>query len=263
MFSALRRHISPATVLAFVALVFAVTGGAFAASGPGSSPGAKASASSVLGRVAKSKPKAKAGPRGPAGPKGAAGATGATGSAGPAGAIGPAGPAGGKGEPGAAGANGSNGETGPRGPEGPQGEPGSPWTGGGTLPAEATETGTWSAGETSSLANVLVPITFNVQLAKALGKEDVHYVTAGTTPAGCPGTAENPQAEPGNLCVYEGLVQGLNNNTESGIVAIFAPGRSPNQFQVEGDSAGKSGAVLYFVHKEAEFDAFGSWAVTG
>jgi hypothetical protein len=112
MFQRVRKQINPAMILALVALVFAVTGGAFAASGDGGGTGAKATASVTHGHLSasaaksKAKPKTKAGARGPAGPKGAMGTTG------PAGPQGPAGAAGAKGETGAAGANGSNGTDG-------------------------------------------------------------------------------------------------------------------------------------------------------
>jgi hypothetical protein len=119
MFSAIRTHLSYSNVAATLALVFALTGGAFAAtSHPGSgSTGSKASASvRPVARTAKAKSKTKASPRGPAGPKGATGATG------PAGPTGPAGAAGSKGENGAPGANGENGKTGETGKEGKAGE---------------------------------------------------------------------------------------------------------------------------------------------
>ena len=83
MFRALRKHLTPSTFIAFLALVFAVTGGAFAASGPGGGGSAKATASSTrtgsAGSLSPRPPRAspsrraKAGPRGPAGPKGATG----------------------------------------------------------------------------------------------------------------------------------------------------------------------------------------------
>ena len=88
MFSALRKQITPTTVVAFMALVFAITGGAFAASSGGGDKGSNATASVVpLAGAAKSKakPKAKAGPRGPAGPAGKNGANGAAGPQGPGG----------------------------------------------------------------------------------------------------------------------------------------------------------------------------------
>ncbi len=181
MLSVLRRHMNPATAMAFAALVFAMTGGAYAVTGHGGGSGSKATAS-VTATAAKSKGKPKGGARGPAGPKGA---TGATGSAGPAGPAGATGPVGGTGPQGAAGTNGSNGETGKTGEPGapgakgksvvsaafegtsePAGEPckkgggnsvevegsgkktyacnGSPWSVGGTLPPGKSETGTWA-----------------------------------------------------------------------------------------------------------------------
>jgi hypothetical protein len=72
MFSALRKHLTPGTFIALIALIFAMTGGAFAASSSGGGSGAKATASVTRGTsvaaAAKSKAKPKAGPRGPAGP---------------------------------------------------------------------------------------------------------------------------------------------------------------------------------------------------
>ncbi len=202
-----RRQLSPATVMAFVALVFATTGGAFAVTGRGGSgPAASAGSVSAVATVAKSKakPKAKAGPRGPAGPQGPAGSTGPTGPSGAAGAQGPAGPAG---PTGAAGANGTNGTNGTsvtsvesQGKIGSceeggsaftsasgktyacKGKEGSPWTAGGTLPAGATETGAWRAGAslfkrtTTNLGAIREVLSFPIPLAKSLGNEEVHYI---------------------------------------------------------------------------------------
>ena len=145
MFSRIRNrlHLTPSMAIAFVALVLALTGGAFAAT-PHGGGGATATAAK-----SKAKPKAKAGPRGPAGPAGKTGATGATG---PAGATGPGGAAGAKGETGGAGVQGVQGETGATGPQGPigdtgvQGPQGEPWTPNNTLPANATEKGTLERG---------------------------------------------------------------------------------------------------------------------
>jgi hypothetical protein len=113
--SRLKKHLTPSTAIASLALVFAVTGGAFAATGNrGGSSHANATggdaASQTLAVVAKSKAKSKtkAGPRGPAGPKGATGATGATGAAGPAGPT----DATGAGTPGTTGTEGKEGKPG-------------------------------------------------------------------------------------------------------------------------------------------------------
>ena len=173
-----------------MALVFALTGGAVAATshgGGGSGAPAKATASvRPVATVAKAKSKAKSGPRGP---KGAAGPTGQAGKNGANGATGPAGAPGAKGENGAAGGPGSNGTgvtstafsgekgscveggteltsasgttlvcNGESGPKGRNGSEGSPWTDGGTLPTEtgeegkpATETGSWATPDEKTI----------------------------------------------------------------------------------------------------------------
>jgi len=123
MFAALRSRLTFSNVVAMLALVFAMSGGAYAVSSrnDGSSIGrstrANASSRGVLARKrskGKSSPVGKPGPRGPAGPTGPVGSVGATG---PTGAVGPAGSAGLKGENGKTGENGKNGEA---------GEPGAP-----------------------------------------------------------------------------------------------------------------------------------------
>ena len=199
MFQRVRKQITPATVMAFVALVFAVTGGAFAATGGSGNSPAKATAAvaSVHAVVAKAKKKA-ASTRGPAGPKGATGATGATGPAGPGG---PAGAAGAKGEDGAAGGPGTQGVQGEKGTTGTNGESvksspvpvepgaahcpegGAEFTAektkktyacngekgvihpGETLPSGASETGVWLVQATGSGAEYhQIPISFPIPL---------------------------------------------------------------------------------------------------
>jgi len=165
-----RKHFNAGTVVAIVALVFAMTGGAFAVTSKGGSGNASA--------VAAKKKKAKV-LRGPRGPKGATGATGPAGPAGLTGPVGPQGPAGptgpaGKGEKGEKGDKGDPGEsvvsaslnageegcteggskftvggkttTACNGEKGEPGQPGTPGTTGftKTLPSKKTETGTWA-----------------------------------------------------------------------------------------------------------------------
>src|SRR6188768_510215 len=144
MFSTLRTRFGIPGVISAMALVFAMFGGAYAASN--SSGGGKATASA----------KAKKGPRGPKGAKG---------DMGPAGPQGPAGAAGAKGDAGSPGSPGANGKSVALVNEAPDnceeggftyevegsgeenevcnGEEGSPWTDGGTLPSGSTETGVW------------------------------------------------------------------------------------------------------------------------
>jgi Collagen triple helix repeat (20 copies) len=195
MLSPLRNRFGIPGVISVIALVFAMIGGAYAATN--NSGGGKATASA----------KAKKGPRGARGPQG------------PAGPVGPAGPAGAKGDAGAAGANGTNGkdgaqgptgktgptgEEGPEGPEGPEGEKGEPWTVGGTLPSKATETGVWSMGgyTVEALSSnpgtpFNVPIPFSIPLADDLeGEGVVHYLKAGESGGeNCPGSPQEPKAK--------------------------------------------------------------------
>jgi hypothetical protein len=98
MFSALRKriHVSPTTVIATLALVFAMTGGAYAA---------KKYLITSTKQISPSVLKSLQGKAGPAGTNGAPGAQGAQGAQGPAG---PGGTGGAKGEKGAPGTNGTS-----------------------------------------------------------------------------------------------------------------------------------------------------------
>ena len=150
MFQKLRKriHLTPSMFVAFIALVFATTGGAFAMSG--AQAGRAPSDTLAIAAKSKGKSKSKPGPRGPAGPKGA---TGATGAAGATGATGPAG-ANGAGTPGATGNTGEKGEsiTGKTGPAGPQGKEGNIQA---TLPSGKTETGSWVS------RHLLAPVSYS------------------------------------------------------------------------------------------------------
>jgi hypothetical protein len=168
-------------VISVLALVFAMLGGAYAAS---QQEGGKASVSS-----------AKRGPRGPRGPKG------------PTGDQGPGGPQGLAGVNGKNGATGPRGATGPEGPTGPTGPAGSPWTGGGTLPPGETEVGTFSVKVTGSDENV-ANISFPVPLPNVVAFEHVLGVNPGETVEHCDGGPGEPKADPGYICIYD--------NTESG-----------------------------------------------
>src|SRR5438128_9675848 len=148
MFSTLRTRFGIPGVISVIALVFAMFGGAYAASN--SASGGKATASA----------KAKKGPRGPKG------ATGPAGPQGPAGLQGPKGDSGAPGSNGAPGAAGKSVVIGNAAPgcdfggksvevegnaaskkeicNGEEGPAGSPWTLEGTLPSGSTETGAYS-----------------------------------------------------------------------------------------------------------------------
>ncbi len=281
MFKALRKHITPATVLAFVALVFAVTGGAFAASGNGggtersSGIGRQATASLTRGNPvataakSKAKSKTKAGPRGPAGPAGKNGATGATGPAGPAGATGPGGAAGAKGETGAQGPQGSPGTPGATGPEGKSG-----FTE--TLPKGKTEQGVWAVSGQSGVATGAISFVIPLESAPA-----VDYVnengqeltgTGAQTPAVCTGSAVNPTAPEGTLCVYATSGRETNVSTVTNDNEVLHAGWKwgvsvDNGVTGSPATATPFGAEVYVISENIEsggreVHVEGTWAVT-
>ena len=289
MFSKIRRklHITPSGVIAIIALVFAATGGAFAASshGGGSSPSkATASVSRATGgpgalnlaTTAKKKPKAKAPARGPAGP---AGKNGTNGTNGAPGATGPAGPAGTAGATGATGTGteGHEGKEGKAGAEGKEGKQGviHPHE---KLPSKATETGSWSLSVGEAEAdNVDTSISFTIPLATALPAEDVHYVNEegkeevtfngsafeAVATSDCPGTTAEPAASPGNLCVYQQDVPIPAVREEKGIAEnfIYPSDAKGDAFLPEG--AATTGAIVGLVRGEnVPIFAYGTWAVT-
>jgi hypothetical protein len=162
------------------------------------------------------------GPQGPTGPFG--GPTGETGPPGEKGATGPAG-----GGTGGAGITGAAGPTGEKGATGPTGPPGTGGTGGGGvsreecelvkappehidcfLKSKATETGGWSAtmraasgteqAETQGVVSFPIPLKVNEQVK--LNYRDEAQSASPAAP--CLGSATEPIAEAGNLCVYRG-----------------------------------------------------------
>jgi hypothetical protein len=233
MFSTIRKRITYANIVATLALLFAMSGGALAASHY-----LVTSTKQISPKVLKAL-------------KGAPGKSGTPGATGPAGPTGPTGPAGAKGEPG---------PTGPQGPQGLKGEDGAPGAPGkngttgftATLPSGKTETGTWAFANATKGAASLVPVSFTIQLETA--PEHIHYVThseQGGANAECPGTVEAPSAGKSSLCIYEGQLAG-------GYAEEVAPTGNPG--------AGISGAVLIFYgienKEEISSSGFGSWAVT-
>ena len=270
MFSRLRKRFTYTNVAMTLALVFAMTGGAYAAS-KFVITSTKQIKPSVLKQL-----------------QGKAGKAGAQGSAGPAGAAGPQGPAG------KDGANGANGE---KGASGSNGESvavtklnsgnatckeggaefksgtgsahacnGSPWTAGGTLPVGASETGTWSIGETSKEGFVFSSISFTVPLAAPIAEGNAHIFEGKTAPLGCTLTeTENPttkvmttqlSALSGNLCVW--FDQGLGVSSELKAAELSAVNLAIQEFGV-----GRTGTVLFGQGIKAGARALGIWAVTG
>ncbi len=240
MFSPMRNRFGIPGAISVIALVFAMMGGAYAAS----NNSGKATASA----------KAKKGPRGPKG---------ATGPAGPAG---PQGPAGANGKDGAQGAKGDTGPQGPQGPEGPEGEEGSPWTAGGTLPVGSTETGVWSGSSArftleGEEAMEDTSVSFPIHLASA---PTFVYVAADSegnmsSAAGCPGVSGGvPKASSGKFCVYGvGLKFGALNFPGSSVQLINPTSGG------EVETTIPAGAVLRLSCAVERCVNHGLWAVTG
>ncbi len=281
MFSTLRTRFGIPGVISVMALVFAMFGGAYAASN--SSGGGKATASAK----AKQGPRGKTGKAGPAGPAGPAGAQGPKGDTGPEGPEGEKGKTGNNGTIGVSGTDGTSvtNTTEPGGANcteggtklvgtsttyacnGVKGDEGSPWTAGGTLPSGKTETGAWSADglinspEPGEVINsqTFAPIPFAIPLAAPLGEADVHYVNeagleGGAPSTKCTGTAAAPTAASGNLCIYSA--------TEANVT-------TSNEFIVKASSnvelgAATAGSALLVLATSSEFEgfAYGTWAVT-
>jgi Collagen triple helix repeat (20 copies) len=270
MFSRVVRRVRPSTVIATVALVLAMSGGAYAAG------------KYVITSPKQIKPSVLKSLQGKVGKAGANGAAGATGPAGPAG---PAGAAGAKGEPGPKGEAGAKGEAGPKGEKGLSGETG--FTS--TLPSGKTETGSYAfSAEVQTGEGVSVPISFSIPLASPLGAGKVHLITAdgtkeiiedeasGTpeevTPTECgialptPGTAANPAAAAGNLCVYvthstpNMLAHSGSNFIIDSSKECTALGCIP-ELGGPGSGAGVSGARIEIFNANKYF-GYGTWAVT-
>ncbi len=187
MLKTVRRNLSLPTAIAVMALVFAMTGGAFAAKDYVAGP-----AEATQSKKGKSK-------RGPQGPRGKQGKTGPMG---PQGAVGPQGPI---------------------GPQGPKGDTGDPWVAGGFLPSGKSLAGTWIAGVGPDLGlgkgAAATSISFGIPLKAPpqivivkKDKEGEEHV------AECPGSLIVPIAAPGKLCLYTAQESGLELQT-----AIPAP----------------------------------------
>jgi hypothetical protein len=260
MFSMIRKRLTFANVAMTLALVLAMSGGAYAAG-----KYLITSTKQISPKVLKSL-------------KGANGANGAAGAQGLQGAVGA------KGETGAAGKNGEKGETGTpgkNGANGAAGAAGSPWTAGGTLPKGSSEHGTWTInGRYKEGDRVYASISFPVPLTAALPEAQVHYIHGPnlaefskkefpSPPAGCKGNYEAPEAEEGNLCMFQTLSgklaeeAGLGKFGELRSVSLADPGR----LGISGASVSGS-----FLNSEAEFkapetegnmDTYGVWVVTG
>jgi hypothetical protein len=271
MFRAIRTRITPATILATVALVFAMTGGAYAAK------------KYLITSTKQISPKVLSSLKGAKGAAGTAGAAGPAGPQGPSGTAGTTGKEGPTGKEGTPGKEGSAGKEGTKGLEGAKGVEGSPWTAGGTLPSGKTETGAWSFGKESQSAQAvevgigtLVAVSFPIPLAQALSGAHVHYVNTATgeeveafeenletqfrevPQTACPGVGK---ANQGELCVYQsGRIGDLHIATQ--LLGDPTESQPPLGFEW---GAGKTGVLMNAVptgELSSSAVGWGTWAVT-
>ena len=261
MLSALYKklHLTPSAVIATLALVLAMTGGAYAA---------KQYLITSTKQISPKVLSALKGNAGPAGKSGANGVTGAKGEAGPAGIKGEKGEKGERGEKGETGKDGEEGERGPRGQEGKPGAPGAIHPGE-TLPTGATETGTWtmtagvnnqSVGGAIAQASISFAIPLadtlegsNIKVEPVYLEEEEKYKPEPECPSTLVELTEGKAAKagPGFLCVY--TVEEYRMEPAGFVHPIEAPLSSAN------------GVILSAVVKEANENvarSLGYWAVT-
>ena len=155
------------------------------------------------------------------------------------------------------GSTGATGVVGPTGKEGPPGKEGAPGKQGppgpfvANLPSGQTLRGNYAGRAFGKVGqNMQIPITFAFPLASAPA---THYIVSGEAPpAQCPGTAAEPRATPGNLCVYEST-SAINAKE----MRVFDPIGGENN---EANRFGAGVAAVAVV--EGDFRIRGSWAVT-
>jgi hypothetical protein len=257
MLSGIRKRFTYTNVALTLALVFAMSGGAYAAS------------RYVITSTKQISPKVLNALKGKAGANGAQGPAGA---AGPGGPQGPAGTPGAKGETGKEGSPGKNGENGKNGTTG--------FTT--TLPSGKTEEGDWSLIQVvSSETLVGTGVSFGIPLAEAPvprliradGKEvvfnkesaEVEEVTPATS---CLGSVAEPKANPGDLCVYMYHENGLVSEKGTPFPAVCAlgsgsgGGECAERVDMEKWGADRSGFGLTAFVQAGLVEVEGTWAVT-
>ncbi len=161
-----------------------------------------------------------------------------------------------------------------------------------TLPEGETETGVFTTGFLREEAKATAPISFTIPLEVPLGNEEVHYVStllqegkfgsgAGELCAGlsgtalsaceqnfesvldaCPGSAEEPDAAIGNLCVYQGGTFLPGEGSELSFVGIVPPTVGIPTTEISAQGADKAGALAGFSFSGAVGQLNGTWAVT-
>jgi hypothetical protein len=242
-------------IVAIVALIAALGGGAYAASG-----GLSGTQKKEVTKIAKTEAKKFAGVNGSNGSNGAPGVKGDAGAAGTNGAPGAAG----KSVEARSIATGEPTQCQEQGGveyevEG-SGDPaeicnGQPWTAGGKLPKGATETGAWAfdASEATAAASgrILVSYSLPIPLSATIqGAANVHYVDFDGDST-CTGSYLEPTAPAGMACFYEYEVVNAHFVSVKGIESA------------EINEVNPPGGFLEFNQIKDHAEGWGSFAVTG
>ncbi|HWX44974.1 MAG TPA: hypothetical protein VNY52_06600 [Solirubrobacteraceae bacterium] len=246
MFSRIRKRFTYVNIALTLALVFVMSGGAYAANHY-----LITSTKQISPKVLRS----------------LAGKAGAVGPAGPAGPQGPTGPAGSRGETGAPGVPGKEGARGEKGETGKEGLTGYAETlpSGKTLKGEFDALG-YASGALRGGVSASIGFLFRVEnethegaIAHLIGLEEGEGEPHAKLPAGCTGNYKNPGAEKGNLCVFTGIDLNVYTGNSFAPVGICDTTQnkctvttiSPIGFTIEGLGL-----------EEGLMHLSGSWAVT-
>jgi hypothetical protein len=152
-----------------------------------------------------------------------------------------------KGDPGAVGPQGASGPQGPVGPSGPKGDSFDT-----RLPSGKTLRGTYGVTGTASTQGgqfAAISETYSAALAAA---PQLHMIADhAAPPSKCPGTAADPQAVPGNLCVYESPNHGNLIDAPHLFIDPLNPAEGTLGFR-----------IMITANANGSFTSAGTWAVT-
>lgn len=160
-------------------------------------------------------------------------------------------PAGARGPAGSQGLKGDKGNPGSQGLEGDDGDPG-PVTG--VLPSGVSETGAFVARDPNNPGSKPLEATISFPLRLPAGVPASYVASGGPAVPQCTGSAANPTAPPGRLCVY----QGVQANTGAGFADFIDPATTA------ATTTTTPFGVILRRHTVSAGDAYiyGSWAVT-
>jgi len=130
----------------------------------------------------------------------------------------------------------------------------------GTLPRGTTVRGVFGTMSvaTSGTQLTYASISFGYRLSR---RPAPHYIQVGKAPKRvCPGNVNNPQAAPGNLCVYEGF--STNTAYTPRLISGDGKGRVEVNPSAKPATSDVGAIVEIYSGSDGNFGAGGTWAVT-